>query len=212
MAGRRPKPLAMHRLNGNPSMLSKAEIDAASNPEPRTAVPEMPKGMPKAARREWKHIVPLLVTNGLLTEVDGLALAAYCQAHALVEKAQKEIDETGITFTTHYENEDGTIVDGDIKANPAVAIYLQALKTMKAFLIEFGLTPASRRNLKVNRSDNKDPMEQYIDRKRPQSTGTPLLTPVSPDEMTADDEIRVDTLDETAPEEPVTPGQDSPTE
>lgn len=195
MAGRRPKPAAMHRLNGNPSMLSKSELNEAENPQPALVEPEMPKGMPKPARREWRRIVPLLLNLGVLAETDGLALAAYCQAHALVEQAQKEIDAHGLTFIQKFENKEGDIVDGDIKANPAVTIFMQAQKVMKSFLIEFGLTPASRRNLKINKKAAGDPMEAFMNRKsRPQGKGPTLLTPVPPSEMSAGGDAPADTV------------------
>jgi len=194
MGGRRPKPLAIHQLNGNPRHFSKAELNGADNPQPDLIEPEMPKGMPKAARREWRRIVPLLKEINVLSKVDGLALAAYCRAHSLVEQAAKEIETGGLTFRVMYEDEDsGKMVPGEIKANPAVGIYMNAMKVMKSFLIEFGLTPASRSKLKVSKSSEADPMANYLNRK----PGTPPIPfaapePVDPSEMSADSDEEKD--------------------
>lgn len=187
MAGRRPKPAAMHRLNGNPSMLRKGEIDGSENPEPETALPEMPKGLPKAAKREWRQITPLLLANGLLTRVDGRSLAEYCRWCAIAERAQKELDEKGYTFTTKFQDKDDNIIDGDIKANPSFSQLAQASKMMKSYLIEFGLTPASRRNLKISKPA-ENAMDAFLSRGARPSAGPTLLTPVKPEDMTADDE------------------------
>lgn len=188
MAGRRPKPIALHQLSGNPSKLTQATLDATDNPRPQLGIPEKPKGMSKAAQREFDRMACLLAKMGIITVVDGLALAGYARAAAMVEIAEKEIDKNGITFITHFQNDDGQVVEGDIKANPAVAIWGTSLKIMKAFLIEFGLTPASRRNIKSVKPDEGDALDKIM-----KGEGTsPLLTPVSPEDMVADDDKEQD--------------------
>ena len=117
----------------------------------------MPKGLSASARREWRYIVAELLKLGTLTVVDGKALAAYCETFALWEQARKEIKANGLTFQTkmviNRKQPDGTVVQEEvllgIKRNPAVAIAFEALRSMKAFLVEFGLTPASRSRLHV---------------------------------------------------------------
>lgn len=187
MAGRRPKPLAIHQLNGNPRHMSQADLRGDDNPQPKLGEPEMPKGMSRAARREWRSIVPLLMEVGVLANIDGKALAGYCESYALWELARKEYQTHGITFREMYENKDGEMVPGNIKPNPAVAIASTALKTMKSFLIEFGLTPASRRNLKITKKSDGDAMEEYM-RSKPSSA--PLVfkpVAIDPKDMVADD-------------------------
>lgn len=186
MAGRRPKPLAIHKLNGNPRHMSKAELNGDDNPQPSLTAPEMPKGLPRAARREFRRMVPLLQGIGVISEIDGLALAEYCRAHALIEQAQKEIDKNGMTFVTHFEDKDGNVIAGDIKANPACSILATQQKVMKSFLIEFGLTPASRSKLKITKKADEDPMSQFLSRKAPSAPlqfSTPA--PVAPEQMTS---------------------------
>ena len=185
MAGRRPKPLAMHQLNGNPSMLSKAELTGADNPQPESGIPEMPKGMALLARREWKHITPLLLKNGLLSGVDGKALMAYCEAYGRWQEASKLVDKYGPVIRTSFQTDEGEIVLGDLKTNPAVSQSMQWLKLMKSFLIEFGLTPASRRNLKINKTPVNDPGEDFMNRRKLTSVGS-IPVPVRPEDMTAE--------------------------
>jgi P27 family predicted phage terminase small subunit len=158
MAGRRPKPTALKKLQGNPGHrpLNDAE------PEPLIGIPEMPKGMWPAARREWHRIAPVLLEIGVLTIADGKALAAYCEAYALWEKARQSIDEYGLVVVDKYKDKDGTEHES-LKANPAIAIRASAAKEMKSFLIEFGLTPASRAKLKIStKPKEKDPMDEYM--------------------------------------------------
>ena len=181
--GRRPKPIELHQLGGNPSKLSNEELAGSQSLLLPKGEPEMPKGMPKVARREWRLIVPELLAVGVLALVDRQALASYCRACAMVEQAQKEIDKYGIMFLTKFEDRHGNVVIGDMKANPAVSILNQAEKTKKSFLIEFGLTPASRRNLKIEKKAGKDnPMDAFMSRQKAVGDRSKplLMTPVAP--------------------------------
>lgn len=168
MAGRRPKPLALHQLNGNPRHFSQADLLGSNNPQPQVGIPEMPKGMPKAARREWRRVIPQIQREmpGVLTVVDGPAMADYCRATADVEACDKLIAKQGLTFTTYFEDKDGNLIVGDIKANPAVAIRNAAMKIKKAFETEFGMTAASRAKLKVEKKPEDDKMADFLNRKK----------------------------------------------
>ncbi|VVB52203.1 Phage terminase, small subunit [uncultured archaeon] len=193
MAGRRPKPMAIHRLNGNPRHFSQAELNEDDNPQPKLIAPEMPKGLNKCARREWKRIVPLLQDIGVLSQIDGRALAAYCDAASMVEEATREIRKHGMVFVTKFETKEGDLVEGDIKANPAVAIKSTFMKVMKSFLIEFGLTPASRRNLKIQKKDQGDAFESFTSGRRPGGlTEFKPPEPISEAEMTDTSDIVVE--------------------
>ena len=151
MAGRRPKPTALKILEGNPGHrpLNTQE------PLPTSGIPPMPEGLSKKAKREWEKVVPLLTSMKVLTEADGEALSRYCEACALAKEANQEIDKYGLT------------VQGatGLKKNPAVAVYMEAVRTMRAFMSEFGMTPASRSRLKVSGPAEPDPFEQYLARK-----------------------------------------------
>jgi P27 family predicted phage terminase small subunit len=102
--------------------------------------PPMPKGLSRTARKEWNRIVPELEALGILGVIDGVALAAYCQNYARWIAAEAEIENRGILITTP---------NGDLKRNPAVGIAADAMKLMKSFLIEFGMTPSSRSRVKI---------------------------------------------------------------
>lgn len=159
MPGRRPKPTALKKLEGNPG---KRALNHAE-PQPEKIAPEMPKGLSKAAKREWNRIVPLLLKLGLLSEIDGKALASYCDAVAIIEEARKCIRERGQYYTPFYtDKRTGELVPGEMKTNPAVKDLLKATAMKKAFEIEFGLTPASRAKLKVEKPPEVDPLDALL--------------------------------------------------
>lgn len=51
-------------------------------PKPDSGMPDPPKCLSKAALEEWKNISGQLHAMGILTKVDRVALAIYCQTFA----------------------------------------------------------------------------------------------------------------------------------
>ena len=73
-----PKPTKLKLLAGNPGKrpLNRRE------PQPRKTTPRCPAWLGKEARAVWKRMVPELRRMGVLTVIDGEALAAFCQTYA----------------------------------------------------------------------------------------------------------------------------------
>lgn len=103
----------------------------------------MPELSPPAAA-EWKRIVPQLMQLGVLTSVDGKALAAYCYAFARWQQAERDIKRYGLTIREPILRGGRKTKYVRLKSNPAIRVAHEAMKIMKSFLIEFGMTPASR--------------------------------------------------------------------
>jgi P27 family predicted phage terminase small subunit len=101
------------------------------------------------ARKEWNAIVPELERLGIVCEIEGKALAGYCQSYKRWTEAEEEIDRRGILIVVEEKDKDGNFhVVGAVK-NPAVNVADAMMKQMRAFLVEFGLTPASRSRVAV---------------------------------------------------------------
>lgn len=151
--GPAPKPTNLKLLQGNPG---KRQINK-NEPKPTVEVelPKPPAFLSRFAKAEWKRIVPELKKLGLLTVVDYMALAAYCQNYHRWVEAEKAIRVRG-KFT--YETDKGNLVQ-----IPEVGIANQAMKLMKDFAKEFGLTPSSRTSLHLeNPEDAKDPFMEFL--------------------------------------------------
>lgn len=135
-------------------------------PKGAAGVPEMPAGLSEVAQQEWNDIVPLLERMGVqLSAGDGKALAAYCSCYAQWMLAEKEIADYGITINVvHTDDDDGDVLFTEFKVNPAVRVRSDALRQMKSFLIEFGLTPASRCKLETKPAGDApvDPLEDFL--------------------------------------------------
>ena len=154
--GSNRKPTALKKLLGNPGKRKLNEEE----PEAPKGVPEMPDFLTAEARAEWKRIVPILCDMGVLTVADGKALAGYCSAYAQLAKCEAAIEKFGLICAT-LDQATGV---AELKVNPAVRIKSDALRHMKSFLIEFGLTPASRSKLKINANhDAPDALDSLFD-------------------------------------------------
>jgi len=159
-------PTGVKKLRGNPG---KRPLNP-DEPKPPAAEPKMPADLPALAQQEWKDIVPLLLKLNVLAEVDGKALAAYCYCFARWIQAEKEIADRGILIEEPIVRSDPDVGDDEIigykvKKNPAIPIVNEALRTMKAYLIEFGLTPAARSRMRIEKPKDADPLDLYLQRK-----------------------------------------------
>lgn len=104
----------------------------------------------------WNDLVPELERLGLLTVVDGAALAGLCQVWKDYVECTRFIKKHGRTFTTE---------SGYVVPRPEVAIAQKALQAVKAFCAEFGLTPSSRTRLKTPQAEKtEDEYEEFLRR------------------------------------------------
>lgn len=153
MAGRRPTPTIVKIRNGNPGHrpLPKNE------PKPPEGIPDPPEWLSEKARRAWDVIAPLLAEHGVLTTADGAALEGLCETHADWVDAAELVRTQGMAYET-------TTGAGEriIRANPAMAIKADADRRRRAWLVEFGLTPAARSKVTgANGQKQADPWDDF---------------------------------------------------
>lgn len=172
--GRRPLPTGVKRLRGNPGH---RELNEAE-PIVGAGDPVCPPGLHPDAKKEWDDILPILKRMKVVTAADSKALAAYCNLFHRWQQAEREIERLGIMLGAPIlleqwvEHTDPTksgfvktVAGIEYKKNPAVGISFEAQKAMKSFLIEFGLTPASRAKIHVEKEKEADPMAEYFARR-----------------------------------------------
>jgi len=141
--GPAPLPTNIKRLNGNPGHrpLNVAE------PKPLPIAPECPSWLDKEAKKEWKRVAPELERLGLLTKVDGTALQGYCQAYATWKQCTEALQKHGLVMETQ---------SGYLQQRPEVSIGNKALDQVRAFCIQFGLTPSARARMTLPESGDGD--------------------------------------------------------
>ena len=93
----------------------------------------------------------MLFALAILTELDMVALAAYCQTYSIYKQAIKAMRENGPTFTNDK---------GYVGARPEDGIANRALSEIRAFCAEFGLTPSSRARMEVQVAKQREPYDR----------------------------------------------------
>ena len=90
--------------------------------------------------------------------VDRAALSAYCQSWARWVTAEEELARPDVKMVEVTDK-------GYLHPNPWIGIANQAMKQMRAFLGEFGMTPSSRSRVTVSAPPVEDPYEEYLKNK-----------------------------------------------
>lgn len=143
--GPAPKPTALKELQGNPGKRPLNKQEPKFNP--LIDAPSPPGHLNTYAKKEWKRIIPVLTKVRMLTEADLAAIAVYCQAYGRWVEAEKLVKAKGFTTVTDK---------GNVIQRPEVGIANTAMRDIVSFAKEFGMTPSSRSNIKVEESINKD--------------------------------------------------------
>jgi len=153
MKGRKSRPTKIKILEGEPN---KDRINK-HEPVPRHNETTCPRHLIREARNEWNRIYPELQTMGLMSKIDRVALAAYCQTYGRWVKYEKIIAEKGELYKTQK---------GNVITSPALWVANKALEQMHKFLTEFGMTPASRSRINVSKQESDDPLDKLLSTSR----------------------------------------------
>ena len=149
-SGRKPKPTAIKKLEGNPGKRQLNEYE----PKPVKKSPKCPMWLETEAKKEWRRTARQLEDLGILTEVDMAAFAGYCQAYARWKEAEEFISRHGTIVKTP---------SGYWQQVPQVSIAQTYLKIMSRFCEQFGLTPSARSRIVAGKfGETDDPMELML--------------------------------------------------
>jgi phage terminase small subunit len=174
-----PLPANVHRLRGNPSKLSTAQLEAGI--DPAVEIPSCPQHLLPAARKEWKRIAPELEKLGLISKIDRAALALYCQEYAwwawheaclqrdiasasekqaAFEAARAEVVARGEQWTGgEWAGGNGYMIEtpnGNLTYNPHWVGRNKSAEKLSRFQAMFGMSPSARG--RVTPSTNQLPL------------------------------------------------------
>lgn len=135
-------------------------------PEPVSQVPKPPSHLSLYAKRLWKSLAPELMDKGILTVVDLAALEICCAAYGEYRQAYDAVyrprdPKTGRivkrTLTQYMAGQNS-------QTTPEYTAMRQAWTAFKSYLMEFGLTPASRNRIELPEPEEpeKDPVERMF--------------------------------------------------
>lgn len=156
--GKKPKPVALKILNGNPG-----KRPLPKEPDYGADAPSCPSHLDREAKAEWKRIVGPLTRAGVLAVTDRAALASYCQLWSRVVMLEKIVQKSGVAFIDehekrHYAKGGDEVVQTRVKfyRSPYAIELHGCYDQMKTFLVEFGLTPSSRARLAAPAASHED--------------------------------------------------------
>jgi P27 family predicted phage terminase small subunit len=142
-------------LEGNPARRPLP----ANEPRPLPGEPEMPKYLDREARREWKRLVPILLSMRVLSAADGLQLANLCQAYSILLQAHKAMRQAG------KGGGSGLLMKtpgGYVQQSPLLGILNGQVEILNRISREFGLTPSARTRLEATAEPAIDSLEAKL--------------------------------------------------
>ncbi|HAV4225457.1 MULTISPECIES: phage terminase small subunit P27 family [Acinetobacter calcoaceticus/baumannii complex] len=146
--GRPPKPLQEKILSGARIRNDRDEDAQVANAAVDLGMPPCPSWVKGAAKKHWEVLGPKLVQAGLLSVVDGDVFGLHCDNIAAYEQVCEKL----------------TKFDDWIAKTPndfvIQSAWLQIRNKLQELIIktarEFGLTPAARSNVKINKQQQQD--------------------------------------------------------
>ena len=118
-------------------------------------MPPKPGWLGDVASKVWdERIEELAAVPGLLSPVDGPALATYCHAWQRFHDAQRMIERSG-AITCVGEK-------GGEYQHPAVAIQHKAMELIAKIGAKFGMTPSDRAGLKATVQTDQDDLAALL--------------------------------------------------
>ncbi len=148
--GRKPKPTATKRREGNPGRRPLNERE----PKLEARVPSCPRHLDAVAKAEWKRVAGLLFKKGVITLADRGVLTAYCRAWSLAIEADAKIQKYGTVLQSEKT--------GAFYQSPYLNQLTAAQKDLVRFAGELGMTPVSRTRVNVEENLENDPLVMLL--------------------------------------------------
>lgn len=147
VAGRKPDPIPLRILKGNPQ---KKPIPEHVKTEPK--LPRVPSWLDARGKREWRRIGKELLKLGLMSNMDFALLASYCDNYSImIECRQHMAKEGGVVAYLAGRNTQTSMI---------LTTYRASQNYIKSVAAEFGLSPSARGRLEIVAAVEKD---KYLD-------------------------------------------------
>jgi P27 family predicted phage terminase small subunit len=140
MPGPPPQPAHLKLIRGNPG---KRAVRPEVEPQIPPQLPEPPEFLSADAKYEWHRIIEEMVRLRLVTSVDTMLFACYCQSFSDWKAAVEAFNRTAERDPVMR----GLLIkdrDGEARQNPLLRVVRAAADTMLKCAAEFGLTPTAR--------------------------------------------------------------------
>lgn len=136
------------------------------SPSVLLTVPKPPAGMNRWARRLWKDLIAELMEQQLVTTIDLATLELCCEAYGMYREAKDAVFhprnlETGKRVRRSLAE---YLRGRNSQTMPELTTMKNGWQLYKAYMAEFGLSPASRNRIHIPgpREAGQDPMEKIL--------------------------------------------------
>lgn len=156
--GPAPEPTPLKLLKGNPGRRPINDRE----PQPKRRRPRCPHWLDADAKATWKQLVPELEQMGVLTRIDGNALARYCVLWCRWKRAEQFIAKHGEAYPIKDEK-------GNLKylhQFPQVGVANKLAVQLTRLEQEFGMTPSARTRIRVEAHQHEDEFEAFLQANR----------------------------------------------
>ena len=143
--GPAPTPTAVLKLRGSTLVSKRRLAQEARGP---AGTPDLPEWLDEEARKMWGQLLPILEVMGVLTRIDGNALARYCRLWSRWRKAEAYLEQRGEMYP--LKDDQGRVKC--VQAWPQVAIAARLAQQLTRLEQEFGMTPSARSRIQVSGS------------------------------------------------------------
>lgn len=149
-SGRRPKPTALHVLNGNPS--KKKLNDREPKPPAGDVIPH--DQVSQVAKAVWAELAPVGLAMGTLTTADVSAFATLCELEATRRLASAQKDVEGFTpFLMTTITDSAGNEHPKVQEHPAIKLERNTAAALRPYYEKFGLEPVGRARISVPKQD-----------------------------------------------------------
>lgn len=107
-----------------------------------------PKWLSEYAKTEWDRIVPILIEEMPISELDSGLVATYCETLATIRECSEHIAKDGSLIVSTQS--------GGVKPNPYVNIRERATKDLRSLSNDLGLSISSRAKLALNKAQDDE--------------------------------------------------------
>lgn len=145
----KPAPLRLVKTQGEEEAQAPERIKVTAN------VPTAPEWLLPEAKAEWKRLGQRLADQGLLSDFDRAAFAAYCQAWGTVASLEKEQAKLRKKSGDALAGIATKTAGGNLVHHPLATTIAKARAEMVKIAAEFGLTPSARARLDTDAAKNR---------------------------------------------------------